>query len=62
MPVESLLQLLLALEILLGYFVILMLPMFNTVDFRHRLDDMCVMPLAGATLLMTLVAIAALVV
>jgi hypothetical protein len=62
MPVESLLQLMVALEILLGYFVVLMLPLLNTVDFRHRFDDMCITPLAGTTLLMTVVAVAALVI
>jgi hypothetical protein len=62
MPVESMLQLLLALQIMLAYFAILMIPLFNTVDFHHRMDDLCVAPLAAVALAMTVVGMVALVV
>ncbi|MBN3857768.1 hypothetical protein G3N59_30720 [Paraburkholderia sp. Ac-20340] len=62
MPVESTLQLLLALQIMLGYFAILILPLFNTVDCHHQMDDLRVAPLAAVAFVMTVVAVVALVV
>ncbi|WP_321818021.1 MULTISPECIES: hypothetical protein [unclassified Paraburkholderia] len=62
MPVESTLQLLLALQIMLGYFAILILPLFNTVDGHDQMDDLRVAPLAAVAFVMTVVAVVALVV